>query len=219
MPTDKIEISEKAVSAIASSAERFIGYAYAGILPAVLLAFEDPAKVKKIVDSLGGVLSAISCFVVGIGVFTIYSKIIGELFLFPFQHAVQHLIDKMQKKTSRTGSSPVWLLRSYGVSAQHARRAYTKVRGVVYKGQENIDIQVSHGELHVLYLTAVSLVVASMLLRYLGNEPSPFYIAVASIVYLAALVVDTKQHAIEAACFIEKSDEVKNYLKQEGLIK
>ena len=98
MPTDKIEISEKAVSAIASSAERYIGYVYAGILPLVILTVENGARVKQLTESLGGVLAAISAFVLGIGIYTIYANVLGAFFLFPVQHAA-HLLRRRSPRT------------------------------------------------------------------------------------------------------------------------
>jgi hypothetical protein len=217
VPTDKIELSEKAVSAIASSAERFIGYVYAGIVPFCVVAIENGRFVKQITESLGGVLTAITAFVVGIGIYTIYVRVLGELLIFPLQHFLHHMADRLLRKSDDQSSSPVWLVHHWGVPLKHSRGAYHKIRNHFFTGQDQVEIQVSHGELHVLYLTAISGLAVYFLMQNLGQSPSPFYLIISAIVYVAALVADTRQHAIEAASMRTKVEDIRSFLYAEGL--
>jgi hypothetical protein len=219
MVTDKIEVSEKAVAAIASSAERYIGYIYASVLPVVILAIENGAQVKQVVESLGGVLTAIAAFVVGIGIYTVYTRVLGALLLFPMQHLLHYVADRFvfrKAPTERTCS--IWLMHAWGVPLKHCRAAYHKARYQFFQGQDQIEVQVSHGELHVLYLTGIWTATAFFFMQSKGLNPSSLYLYLCAAVSIAALIGDTRQHAAEAAYFKARIVEVKAFLKQEGLL-
>ena len=94
-----------------------------------------------------------------------------------------------------------------------------RVRNKFFQTEDQVEVQVSHGELHVLYLTAVCLVGAFSLMKYLGQNPNAFYIYIGATVYVAALVGDTRQHGVEAAYLRVKASEVKAYLVSEGLLR
>jgi hypothetical protein len=216
--SEQLEISEKAIIVFANAAERFIGYCYSGFLPVCIAALENPDFVKKTVEATGGLLTAIICVVLGIGIYTIYFRVLGNFFIFPLQHVIHYLIDLILRRSPEARTSSVGLIIGYGVPKKCARIAYHKVRDKFFTGRYQIEIQLSHGELHVLYITAVITLGSYIILNSHGLSPTPIYMYASASCFIAALIGDTHQHAVEAALVKAKQSEVKEFLQQEGLM-
>ena len=216
---EKIEISGKALGALASSAERFIGYFYAGILPLAILAIEKNSLVKECVGATGGVLAAIICLGLGIGIYTVYFRIIGELFIYPMQHGMHILLDWISRRTPQRYTSTILVLRGFGVPLYSCRTAYQAIKDELFTGQERSNIQISHGELHVIYLTAVITTTAYVLLRYSSGSASSLYLVVAGTCFFAGLLADTRQHSREAFRLRAMKNDAITFLKEHGFIR
>jgi hypothetical protein len=122
---EKIELSDKVVQVIASAAERLIGYFYAGLLPVIILSIERGSVVKAFVEATGGVFALVCCFALGIGIYTIYFRIVGELVLYPIQHTFHMIYDE---KFASKRTSTIGLMCDSGVPLWRARGAYNFVR-------------------------------------------------------------------------------------------
>jgi hypothetical protein len=213
---EKIELSDKVVQVIASAAERLIGYFYAGLLPVIILSIEKGSVVKAFVEATGGVFALVCCFALGIGIYTVYFRIVGELLLYPFQHALHMLYDKkFSKRTSTIG-----LMQDSGVPLWRARSAYNFVRERFLTKEDRADLQVEHGELHVLYLTFVITFLYFLYLEFnLDQAHANIYFLISVVSYIAALVGDTRQHSKECAFLENNKSELDEFLLKHGLLR
>lgn len=214
-------VSHRALESLAAAAERLIGYFYAGLFPVLILTIERPAFVKGFVESTGGIFATIICLALGIGIYTAYFRIVGELALFPILHSF-HLIEERILSRVRGTSDPIstiGLLTKCGVPPIYGRTAYCLVRDRFFSHSEKALLEVEHGELHVLYLTAVLSVVAYVLLwLHTGQTPSLLYILLAVVSYVAGLIADLRQHAKECLYLKFKQPELIEFLRKAGLV-
>lgn len=216
---DKIEISDKAVNAFASSAERLIGYLYAGMLPLIILTIERQENVASFVHATGGILVVIMTVSVGIGIYTVYFRIIGELFLYPIQHGLHMLIDVLTLKKGNNRTSTIGLLVSYGVPISRCRDAYESIKDTFFIKEEKTRLQVDHGELHILYLTAtISFFTYIVLNNIINIQTQNYYLWLALITITAAFIGDTRQHSREASMIRTQEIEIKKFLNEKGFI-
>lgn len=199
--------------------EQIIGYAYAGLLAAACFAIVDSQSIKSFIDSIGSLLSTLIFLGLGIGIYTFYFLVLGEFILYPFQHFLHRLMDKIRKKSGAQHTSTIAFIGYLGVPIGYRRAAYEAIKSDFYDVEERKRIQLAHGELHVLYLTAVELSVTALYLRFaLGNSNLQF-IVMALIAYLGALIGDTRQHSLEAHKLKTYGQEkVKNFLLEIGYI-
>ncbi|MEM1308782.1 MAG: hypothetical protein AAGF98_04645 [Cyanobacteria bacterium P01_H01_bin.153] len=215
---DKVVLSERALGIIAASAERFLGYLYAGVLPFVIVTIEKTSTVKEFVDATGGILAGTICLVIGIGIYTIYYRILGELLIFPFQHILHILLDVVTTKDPGKRSSTIGLLVHYGVPLNRCRSAYDSLKGVLFEGRDASEIQVSHGELHVLYLSSLITLAAFWGIQFFKGNASSLYVVISIVSFISALIADTLQHSREALVFKANQAEVVSLLKERGFI-
>ena len=111
-----MEISGQTFKGLADSAERLIGYLYAGVLPLAILAVEKPDFVKQVVGATSGLLAVIIAISLGIGIYTLHFRVFGELLIYPFQHIVHIIIDKvLLRRTPERSSSTMRILHDLDV--------------------------------------------------------------------------------------------------------
>jgi uncharacterized membrane protein len=216
---DKLELSEKAVKVIGDSAERFIGYLYSGILILILLTIEDRQFVESFVKATGGILTAIICMSAGIGVYAIYFRLIGELFLFPLHYIMHTILDVVTGRWGEKRTCSLGVLHLYGVNFLSLRGSYEFIKRAFLNKEEGADIGVAHGELHVLYITSLILFMTYWILEYFSKQPSSLYLFISLVVYVAALIGDIRQHKSETFILKANKSKVVELLKRAGYIK
>lgn len=212
-------MSEKAINALTVSAEKLIGYFYAGLLTMAILAIENQNFVESFVKATGGFLAAIICFAVGICIFTIYFRILGGFAIYLFQHAIHILFDLLCRRKPHERTSTIGLLVYLKVPLLRTRGAYEKIKESFFTQQERSGIQIAHGELHVVYLTSVITFSTYFIIKCTTGTPSNIYLLIAIISFLAALIGDTRQHSHEAFLIKIKIEDIKEFLSEHGYIK
>lgn len=203
-----------------ATSEQIIGYFYSGLLATLIFTLLEPAKVKSIIDSLGSALSILMTLGIGIGLYTIYFQIIGEFFLFQIQRLFHRLIDliignKGVEQTSTTG-----YLGYLGVPFFSRRRAYETIKNEFEENPSKSTIHLSHGEIHVLYITSSFLIFAAIYSYWLGYENANTWLNFGIASLIGALVSDTKQHIKETYLFKAFGEiNLKRFLEDRKLIK
>lgn len=215
---DKLEVSDRTVSLLAAYAERMIGYIFSGLLPLLILTIEAKSMVKGYIEATGGILAALICIGLGIGIFSIYFRIIGELILYPLQHCIHILLDFCIRRRGDKQSSTVGLLVHYGVPILRCRDAYQTIKDEFFKKRERTEMQFSHGEIHVVYLTSVITMVAYFVVNYTKGQASKLYIFISVVSLIAAIISDTRQHSKEAYRIRAEKNAVIKFLSDRGYI-
>lgn len=196
--------------------EQLVGYSYAGLLSTFIATLLEPDAVSRIVMALGGVLSGLVALALGVGIYVLYFKILGEFVLYPLQHLVHLALDRLRGKVGSHVTSCVRYLGGLGVPVGQRRAAYEALKASFYPEPLRRRIQLAHGELHVLYLTAVECSAAALYLQMSGRQAQIWWVVAASV-YFAALVGDLRQHTLE--CHMLKSrrqPEVNKFLTDGG---
>ncbi len=196
--------------------EQLIGYPYAGLLAALLCAIVNPDFVKHIVDTLGTLLSTLVVLGTGVGIYAIYFKIIGEWFLYPLHHAIHRSTDNICKTINENYTSTTAYLGYLGVRIGKRRMAYEAIKSSFFNPPElRRRIQLSHGEVHVLYLTAIE-TFACALYIYFFNTPLPikYFLILSGISLLGAIGFDIRQHSLETHLMKTKESELKEFLQK-----
>ncbi|HEX9670795.1 MAG TPA: hypothetical protein VGC93_15085 [Thermoanaerobaculia bacterium] len=204
------------VKGLAVTPEQLLGYAYAGLLSAVIAAALEPSRVQGFVGSLGGLLASLAALGIGVGIYVLYFKVVGEFLIYPLQHALHRLVDYARGRRAAFSTSSVAYLGYLGVRFGHRRAAYEAIKAFFFEGKARRRIQLAHGELHVLYLTAVEAAAAA---SYLAGHKRPYthWLWSAAIVFGAAIVADTRQHMIEASMLrAHDPEEVQQFLSNGG---
>jgi len=198
--------------------EQLIGYAYGGLLAVLILAIIQPSFVQSLVSSLGGILATLVALGVGVGIYVLYFKVIGEFALYLIQHAVHRVFDWVRKTPPEKHTSCVAYLGYMGVGFGYRRAAYETIKASCYEIETCRRMQVSHGELHVLYLTAVETGIAAGYLWIAGRDYTPWLLT-AGIAYIAALIADTRQHFLEAAMLRAQPEaKIRKFLTDGGFL-
>lgn len=209
---------DEIVKRLSVTPEQLIGYAYGGLLSVLISAIIQPTFVESLVKSLGGILVTLVALAIGVGIYVLYFKVIGEFILYLFQHGVHFVFDWMRRTPREKRTSSTSYLGYLGVRWGLRRAAYEEIKASFYDIKTCRRIQVAHGELHVLYLTAVETLFAAGYLAAKGGDYTPWF-WVTGIVYLAALIADTRQHFIEASMLRAQDEtEVKNFLTKGGYL-
>jgi hypothetical protein len=178
--------------------ERVAGYVYSGLFTSVVAAFLAPNAVRGLVDSLGGVLSTLAALALGIAVYVFYRQLIGEYFLYPLHHLLHGFLDSAFRRSGERLTSSTAFLAYLGVPFGHRRDAYTTIREIYLQEMTRTRLDLAHGELHVLYITACGcLVVVLCGLLSPGRDVGLVWIIGGIVSYLAALVGDIHQHSLE----------------------
>ena len=199
--------------------EQLLGYGYAGLLASFVASLIEPNFVKHLIAALGPFLAAIVALALGVGIYVAYFKIVGEFLLYPFHHLVHKLVDRVRKRIGKVGTSCVAYIGELGVPFGQRRAAYEAIKAAYYQDRERRRIQLAHGELHVLYLTAVEAGAAALYL-FARARPTEVWATTAIVFYVAALIADLRQHTLE--CYMLKTraeTELRKFLNDAGYSK
>jgi len=117
-------------------------------------------------------------------------------------------------------TSPVYLLRHYGVEPALARRAYRKVRFYIYRNDDQFFNQMMHTEVHILYIAFFLAIAQSAIVRFVFNKThnSAWLLLLALIIYVYIIIYDTDIHITEAAEFRLKKEEILVFLEKSEMI-
>lgn len=206
------------VSRLGVTPEQLIGYVYSGILAVFIVTQVEPAFIKKTIDTTTALLFTIIALIIGIGLYVFYFRIIGEFVLYPFQHLVHWFVDRLRGKTGREHTSCVRYFGALGVPVGFRRFAYEAIMALFHSDDVRRRIQLQHGELHVLYLTAVEGFAAAAYLFFQGRD-FQIWLVVGTVFFLGALLGDLRQHMLECTMIKAKGEqEVKKFLKDVGCL-
>jgi hypothetical protein len=200
--------------------EQLVGYYYAGVFVALAATSIDHDRVKSLVDALGSVLAAMVVFGIGIGTYVLHRRVVGELLLYPLIHLVHSFVDRLVGHTEARATSCTGYLRYLGVTLGNRRSAYNAIRSAFLDETTRRQLDLAHGELHVLFLTAiVSGVTAGI--KSLSQRPvwSRAWVAVAVFCFIAGVVADIRQHSLETSLLrLQGESNVKHFLARGGFI-
>lgn len=198
-----MEERESLIKTLGVTPENLLGYSYAGLLATLCIAIIRPQIVEDLRNSLGTLLSTLIVLGFGVGIYTFYFKILGELILYPFQHRLHAAWDRVRKLSGAKHSCDMAYLGYLGVrSLALQRAAYEDIKASFYEAEARRRIHLEHGELHILYLTAVEFAAFSLYL-WIGDlwptqrSQGLFFSVTAIVSYLGALLADTRQHSRE----------------------
>ncbi len=178
--------------------ERVVAYAYAGLFVAFAGAIVDPVAVKRLVDSLGGFLSTLVTLALGVAVYVFHRQVLGELFLYHVHHLIHRGLDFLAGRSGNQLSSSTAYLGYLGVPLGSRRNAYGAIREVFLDEETKRRLDLAHGELHVLNLTAVGCLAVGLLRLFgSGRAASLPWIVAGIVTYAGALVGEIRQHSLE----------------------
>src|SRR5436309_568231 len=189
---------EDLLAKIGVTSEELVGYLYGGLFVAICAALVDNARVKSIVEALGDFVSAIAVLGLGVGVYVLYRRIIGEMVLYHVHHMCHRVVDFVAGREKENLTSSTAFLGYLAVPLGRRRAAYSAVRETFFDTNTKRRIDLAHGELHVLYITAVGSVAAYLYLRLsTPGRISLAWLVISIVSYLGALVGDIKEHSFE----------------------
>ncbi len=187
------------LSKLGLTPEQIVGYVYAGMFIAFAVVAVDAPFVKEAVKSLGGLLSTMVVLSLGVGAFVFYRRIIGEFVLYHAHHAVHRTLDLVLGRKGHALTSCTAYLAFKGVPLGSRRAAYTAIREVFFDKHARRRLDLAHGEIHVLYLTAIGCfaVTLYLLFDHAGGLTNNAWPSVGALSYLGALWADIQQHSVE----------------------
>lgn len=199
---------------------RFFRYSYGGILIFLLASIVEPTFVAGIVSSLGSILAPLVALVIGIGIYVIHRRVVGELLLYPILHVIHFVWNRVLGRRGRKSFETLDYLHSLGVNFFELRSAYAAWResGITKTKTENINV--AHSELHVLWITVDQLIVTILYVHFGQHGNITVYSWVALFIALAAAIADINQHATETRLMMvaEKQGKVSKLLQDRGFI-
>ncbi len=158
-------------------------------------------------------------FVVGVVVFNLYYKVLGESIIFPFQHCIHHKIDLFRCRRNENQTSPIYLLIYFGVDKSRARMAYGMVKKFVFEDDIS-HIQMEHSYVHLFYITAVGASVQSGISLFSGSSrASLLWLSFSTFILCLSIMADTKLHSDEGRMITAREDEVRNFLRDRRFTK
>ncbi len=207
----------KLAEAIGANIGRIFAFLCSGFAAILILYVNDKEEVAEVAKlSLG--LSMVLALIIGAVVFNLYYSILGELILFPAQHYIHHMFDRCLGNIDDQQTSPIYLLKFYGVKRSRVREAYGVVKSHIFK-EDKIHTQLAHAQLHAIYITALSFITEAAVLIYKGSPKFYWYFLLALITLVAAFVSDTIQHAKEGHYIQTYKSDVIDVLKERRFIK
>jgi len=150
--SDKNSVEVSLLDRLAITAEQAFGYAYSGFLPLFLAYLIEPEALKKFIENVGSTLVIVIGLTLGMVIYVLYFKVFGELILYPLQHIIHSLSDKIRGKNGCDVTSTVYYLEHLGVPMGYRRSAYQLIKAEFFKEDLRRRIHLEHGELHVLYI-------------------------------------------------------------------
>jgi|WetSurMetagenome_2_1015567.scaffolds.fasta_scaffold16208_2 hypothetical protein len=200
------------------NAERVAGYLYSGICISIVSTLIFPKEVSALISALGGVLSVLSVFAIGFATYVLYRYIIGEYLLFPLQHFIHRLLDYILGRSKKNPTSSIDFIKNLGVPKGLRRDAYTAIRDAFFNDETRARLDLVHGEIHALYITAVdSFLISGLSFLKPMYIPNWTWIFVGIFTLIGGLIADTHQHTIETRMIkaIDPS-KLKEFLRQDG---
>src|SRR4051794_22976070 len=120
--------SDNFVGFLGVTPEQGVGYVYSGTLSLVCFALIDPNQVKAVQQTLGSLLLAGTVATLGVGIYTFYFRVLGELVLFPFQYWLHHRLDRARHRAGESQTATVSFLNWLGVPLAKGHFAYQEIK-------------------------------------------------------------------------------------------
>jgi hypothetical protein len=208
---------------------RILRYGYGGLLILIFSTLIKPDTVKTIIDSLGVIIAPFAVLGLGTAFYIIHRYVLGELLMYPIMHHMHDLVDKKQGRTGLGSTSTVTYLKAIGVNNEDKRSAYIASRKQLFDQDIRNNLDISHAELHVLYITFEITFLFAIYLWYsktqshiLPNIFQPISLMFTSIiVYISATIADIRQHQFE--CHLlkiqDREGKLKPFLQSLGYLK
>jgi hypothetical protein len=193
--------SDQVLERLGVTAEEIFGYVYSGTVLGLLWWRLRQPEVEEFVDSVGGVVFAFGCLLLGVGVYALYTRVLGDLGFFPLQHLVHRFVDtQIFRCKPHESTSPIGVLRSMGVQLGHRRTAYNAIKSEFLPLEARRSVVLAHAELLIIYITGAELLGAACVCALGWSEHAAMPLVIAgSSVTVAAMTADTKQHMQDAA--------------------
>ncbi|WP_286922883.1 hypothetical protein [Flavobacterium sp. UBA4197] len=209
----------KIVRDFGANIERLIGYFYSGLSAVLVIAILKPKEIKDIIETLGSPIAVVTSLALGIGLYSLYFHIIGELFFFQLQrfyHYVTDLVHGYKNQHQRSNTGYVGYL---GVTFSKRRQAYECLKNELINDDIKTEIHLKHGELSIIYISATYCFMAYGYCIMTENYCA-FWLYIGLILLIGAIITDTAQHSKENYIFKQTSeDELKKFLRSRGLLK
>lgn len=174
---------------------RILRYGYGGLLLMLLAAVINPKEVAAVVGSLGTVLAPLAALGVGAGIYAIHRYVIGEVGLYPCLHLIHRIWDRLRGRRDST-TDTVRFLATLGVKCGDRRASYTAARRHFFDSAVREQLDIAHGELHILWITVDEALLASVYLRVHGRLWLPLLL-IGLFVAGCAAYADIRQHQLE----------------------
>jgi hypothetical protein len=186
----------------------FVRYGYGGGLLYLILVIFNRDPVKAYTESVGSVLVLFIIFSGGTCIYAIYRHLIGEWFLFPAAHGVDWLTNKGNRQENAGAVSTVWWLAQQGVPSHTRREAYTALRRDCLPLRAKKQLDLSHSEVYVLYISFLEIVVLGIWLWYAKGFLKGGWVALSACVFLlAAWAADVRLHRQEFRTIVPADDQ------------
>lgn len=199
------------------SVNNILRYGYSGFLMVGIISLVDPNILEKAIKASGPVVTPLAIFFVGTCIFVVYRYVIGEFLLFPIMHLFHWVVDKVIGGTS----SPTGYLGELGVIFGERRAAYSEIRRDLLKDEERERFNFAHSETHILYITAIELGVAFLIIDKNTFSLLYFFLFGAILTFLSAIITDIQQHRVEYKILrhFYKRDKLIEFLTKRGYAK
>lgn len=208
----------KTVRDFGANTERLIGYFYSGLSAVLVIAILEPQKIRSLIETLGTPISIITAVALGIGMYSIYFHIVGELFLFQMQRFFHYLSDLFRGFRGNRQTSTTGYIGFLGVPFLLRRRAYESLKNEFINEELKSEIYLAHGELSVLYISA-TYSIAAMLYSISSGLEYFFWLYAGSVFLTGAIIVDISQHSKESQIFKLRSEsDLKEFLSKKGFL-
>jgi hypothetical protein len=200
-----------------------IRYGYAGGLLYLILVIFNRDSVKTYTESIGSILVLFIIFAGGTCIYAIYRHLIGEWFLFPVAHGWDWLFSKSNRQTDSGAVSTIWWLAQQGVPLGVRREAYTALRRDRVSIETKKQLDLSHSEVYVLYITFLETLALGIWLWYSRNFKKGGWVALAACIFLlAAWAADVRLHRHEFRAIVPSDDsgieDLRLFLRQRGYL-
>lgn len=208
--------SNDLVEKIGLNTEEIVGYLYSGTLLGLLWWKLRPDEVTAFCTAVGSVEFALGLLLLGPGIYCFYFRVIGDLVVFPIQHRIHRVLDRLSGRTT----SPVRLVAHMGVGLGSRRAAFNLVKSEFLDEGWRNRTALHHAEMQVLYITAVELLGAAALSAATGAAFAPGPLMIWGLAALtAAIVADTKQHRRDTQLIERMGDDaLRAFLEDEGFL-
>lgn len=208
------------LDSLGTSPEDALGYIYAGVVPALLAAIVDPDGVRSVTATVGPIATAAIALGAGSGIYVLYRRVLGDLMLYPLQHALHRWFDKLCRRSGVEQTSCTGFLSSLGVPWGQRQLAYDSIKHLLLPPQRHRELSHAHGELHFPYLTSALLASTATYAAVTGQPGGTSWLAASAVMLLVALIADTRQHSYEAGLLKSLNrQELLRFLSDHGFLR